>query len=85
MALVLSLVQKFPNAKGTAKKQQQQQNFFDCILQRTLQIYHMPIYLFVFSVFLGPHPRHMEVPKARGLIGAVVYTTALGNAGSLTH
>ena len=29
------------------------------------------LFFFFFLVFLGPHPRHMEVPRLGGLIGAV--------------
>ena len=31
---------------------------------------HCSVWFLVF-VFLGPHPRHMEVPRLGGLIGAV--------------
>ena len=63
---------------------------------------HCFIYLFIYFVFLGPHPWHMEVPRlgveselqllacttatACGIRAtSVTYTTAHGNAGSLTH
>ena len=47
-----------------------------------------------FFVFLGPHSRHMEVPRLRmgpepqqrGIRAeSATYTTAQGNAGSFTH
>ena len=41
-------------------------------------------FFFCLLVFLGPHPRHMEVPRLRGLIGAVAASLhhSHSNAGS---
>ena len=48
---------------------------------------HLFIYLFVFLPFLGPVPRHMEVPRlgVESELQLLAYTTGHGNAGSLTH
>ena len=41
-------------------------------------------YVFLSFVFLGPHPWHMEVPRL-GSNWSATYSTAHGNAGSLTY
>ena len=48
--------------------------------------------LFSFCIFLGLHPRHMEVPRLgvelelrRIQVTSATYTTAHGNARALTH
>ena len=45
------------------------------------------IYLFIYLCFLGPHLRHMEVPRlgAESELQLPAYTAAHGHAGSLTH
>ena len=47
------------------------------------------VFLFVclFVCFLGPHPWHMEVPRlgVQLELQLLAYTTAHGNARSLTH
>ena len=68
-----------------------------------LQVALIYLFFFLSFVFLGLHPKHIEVPRLgiqlelkwlayatdrqqheiRGM--SVTYTTALGNAGSLTH
>ena len=44
-------------------------------------------FLFFFFCFLGPHLRHMEVPRleVESELQLPAYATAHGNAGSLTH
>ena len=43
--------------------------------------------LFFFFVFLGLHPWHVELPRleVKSELQLLAYTTAHGNAGSLTH
>ena len=43
--------------------------------------------LVLFFFFLGPHPRHMEVPTPSGELELqlLAYTTAHGNSQSLIH
>ena len=43
--------------------------------------------LFIYLVFLGPHPRHMEVRRlgVKSELQLMAYTTAHSKAGSLTH
>ena len=67
-----------------------------CILGFKVPTYlGIPLFLFIYlflPVFLGPHPRHMEV-SGLGVelepqlprIQAVTYTTGQGNARSPTH
>ena len=45
------------------------------------------IYFLFFFVVLGPHPRHMEVPRlgVESELPLPAYTTGHSNAGSLTH
>ena len=43
------------------------------------------ICLFIYVFILGLHLRRMEVPQARGRIGAAVAGHSHSNAGSLTH
>jgi len=47
----------------------------------------LPILFFVCVCFLGPHPQHIEVPRlgVKLELQLPAYTTAHGNAGSLTH
>ena len=44
-------------------------------------------FFFFFLLFLGPHLRHMEVPKlgVESELQLLAYATAHGNTGSLTH
>ena len=60
-------------------------NLHGCVI--FFSIAHQPGFFFVLFCFLGPHPRHMEVPRI-GVeleLQLLAYTTAQGNAGSLTH
>ena len=49
--------------------------------------YSNPINFIYLFVFLGPHPAHMEVPRlgVKSELQLPAYTTAHGNAESLTH
>ena len=56
--------------------------------QDSLSHFYLFLFLFFLSfVFLGPHRRHMEVPRLGVKLELLLptYTTAHGNAGSLTH
>ena len=52
----------------------------------TLYSYNI-LYSYVFLPFLGPLPRHMEVPRlgVQSELQPPAYTTAHSNARSLTH
>ena len=58
-------------------------------IQGTLIIFRRLLKLFVrlFACFLGPHPRHMDVPRlgVESELQLLAYTTAHSNNGSLTH
>ena len=63
--------------------------FYNVLKRTGIDFYFLNffVFFFFFFAFLGPHLRHMEVPRlgVESELQPSTYTTAHGNAGSLTQ